>query len=291
LRVKFGELSSVFSSNSYGYTLAGTMTPGSGLAGAYPLVRIDPLADNPKWQFSNYHIAGLRKPEVMLDIHEDAAVAAGSYVPHDQKTTWRDPHRAGPWRVQQAWLYLPDRLIGLMVLRATGETEARSAEHIYRLMTGEVSPAEEGSYEAGDLRLTVGPTNLKHIVVEPGRKYAMSPREPWRQVVLSDRQRPTREQAREHEEEDSSLPMKTYEAGRSFHSIVEIRRSEAESAGMALVALENDLLAFSAQIGENRYLTVANYAVGGDSRPIKWRDRDLPIDPQSVQLIRHAPRQ
>ncbi|MFW6059424.1 MAG: hypothetical protein ACODAQ_04545, partial [Phycisphaeraceae bacterium] len=197
LRLRFGEFSSAFTSNSYGYTLAGALTPSSGLAGAYPLVRIDALAHNPKYQFNNLHIAGLQKPHAMLDVQDDAAAAAGSYVPHDQRTTWRDPHVSGPWRIRQAWLYLPDRIVGLMVLQATGSAQARSAEHIFRLMTSEVTPTEDASYDAGDLHLTVGPTNLAHRLVEPARKFAMSKNEPWRQVVLSDRPRPSKPDARE----------------------------------------------------------------------------------------------
>jgi hypothetical protein len=290
LRVKFGQLSSVFSTNSYGYTLAGTMTPSSGLAGAYPMVRIDPLAHNPKYQFSNYHIAGLRKPGVMVDIHQEAAAAAGSYVPHDQKTTWRDPHRSGPWQVRQAWLFLPDRLVGLMTLRTTGEARARSAEHIFRLMTGEVSPAGDGAFEAGDLQLQVGPTNLSHVLVEPARKYSMGKHEPWRQVVLSDTKRPTKKEARERGEEEPVLPLKDYESDRCFHSIVEIRRADADPARLSLVAVEEDVLAFAAEVGPDRYLTAANYADGGPPATVTWEGKEQSIRPNAVQLIQNIQR-
>ncbi|MBS3764450.1 MAG: hypothetical protein KGZ25_14225, partial [Planctomycetes bacterium] len=287
LRMKFGKLSSVFSSNSYGYTLAGSLTPQSGLAGAYPMVRIDPLAHNPKYQFSNYHIAGLKKPLSMIDIHEKSAAAAGSYVPHDQKTTWRDPHRSGPWQVRQAWLFLPDRLVGLMTLRTTGEAHARNAEHIFRLMTGEVSPAGDAAFEAGDLRLQVGPTNLSHLLVEPARKYSMSTGEPWQQVVLSDRKRPSKKEAREESKDDNAiLPLQDYETGRCFHSLVEIRRINSPDAHLGLVSQGEDLLAFEAEIGPNRYLTVANFADGDESEIIAWEGKKLPVRPQTVKLVR-----
>lgn len=291
LRVKYGELSSVFSTNSYGYTLAGTLTPRSGLAGAYPMVRLDPLAHNPKYQFNNYHIAGLEKPLYMTELHDGAAVAAGSYVPHDQKTTWRDPHKSGPWRVHQVWLYLPDRLIGLMSLRATGEARARNAEHIYRLMTGKVTRAEDGSFEAGDVRLSVGPTNLGHVLLEPGRKYAMSKNEPWQQVVLSDRDRPTKPEARERTAEgDEALSLKNYAPDTCFHSLVEIRRSDAEAATLSLVSSDKNLLAFSASVGQDSYLSVANFAAGDTPRRVEWEGREISVRPKTVKLIERSAR-
>ncbi|MFP4028063.1 MAG: hypothetical protein ACLFWL_09755 [Candidatus Brocadiia bacterium] len=288
LRMKFGHLSSVFSSNSYGYTLAGSLTPQSGLAGAYPMVRIDPLVHNPKYQFSNYHIAGLKKPLSMIDVHEKSAAAAGSYVPHDQKTTWRNPHRSGPWQVRQAWLFLPDQLVGLMTLRTTGEARARNAEHIFRLMTGKVSRTEDDTFEAGELKLQVGPTNLPHLLVEPARKYSMSTGEPWQQVVLSHRKRPSKKEAREGgEDEEPTLPLNDYEPDQCFHSVVEIRRSDAAPARLSLISSGQDLLAFEAGSGPNRYLTVANFAGGDGPGIIAWKGKELSIPPKTVKLIRN----
>jgi hypothetical protein len=287
LRMRYGQLSSVFTSGSFGYTLAGTMTPKSGLAGAYPLVRLDRLAANPKYEFTNLHIAGWRKPEAMIDIHEHAAAAAGVYQPHNQRTTWRSTHVTGPWRIHQAWLYLPDRMIGLMTLRATLATEARSAEHIYRLMAEEVEPAGDGAYDAGDLRLTIVDTSLSHQLIEPGRKVSMSTKEPWRQIVLTDRTRPTQSKARETVgKTEELLPMQRYKAGDVFHSLVEIRRIEAPSAEIKLISFDDALLAFGATVDGQAHLTAANFAAKGDDLDVEWNGKSVAIPAGAVRLVR-----
>lgn len=288
LRMRYGQLSSVFTSNSFGYTLAGAMTPESGLAGAYPLVRLDPLARNLKYEYTNLHIAGWRKPEAMFDIQKDAAAAAGAYAPHEQRTTWRTPHVSGPWRVQQVWLYRPDRIIGAMVLRATGDTKARSAEHIYRMMTDRITPAGKASYDAGDLRVTIGPTNLPHVLVEPARKFAMNKQEPWRQLVLSDRKRPTKPEARKRTgNDDELLPVRDYEAGRTYYSLVEIRRTDALAARPRLLSKDEGLLAFSAEIAGQAFLAAGNFAGEDGPRQIEWRSKEWSIPAGAVKLIRH----
>ncbi len=287
LRMRFGGFSAVFSSNSYGFTLAGAMTPAGGLAGAYPLVRLDRLARNTKYAFTNLHIAGLRKPAAMLDIHDAAAAAAGAYAPHNQATTWRTPHVSGPWHVRQAWLYLPDRIVGLMTLRATGATRARSVEHIYRLMATEVTRAGADAYVAGDLRLTIVETNLAHRLVEPARRFSMSLKEPWRQVVLADRPRPAKPAARERAgKNEELLPGRTYEAGSLFYSLVELRRTEAPPLQGELISFDDDLLAFGATVDGTACTVAANFAAGGASRTVTRGGQTVVVPAGAVRLTR-----
>jgi hypothetical protein len=290
LRMRYGQLSSVFTSNSFGYTLAGTMTPESGLAGAYPLVRLDHLAANPEYAFTNLHISSWRKPEAMMDIRKDAAFAAGTYKPHNQRTTWRSTHVTGPWRVHQAWLYLPDRIIGLMTLRATDTTEARSAEHIYRLMSKDVTPAGNGVYDAGDIRLTIVDTNLAHQLTEPGRKFSMSTQEPWRQIVLADRQRPTKPGARETAGgKEELLPMQSYEAGDVFYSLVEVRQINASLARVELISFDDGLLAFGATVDGRMHLTAANFAAEGNDRTVQWNGKSVEVAAGAIANLDRGP--
>jgi hypothetical protein len=290
LRMRYGELSSVFTSNSFGYTLAGTMTPKSGLAGAYPLVRLDRLAANPKYEFTNLHISSWGKPEAMIDIREDAAAAAGTYKPHNQRTTWRSTHVTGPWRVHQAWLYLPDRIIGLMTLRATDTTEARSAEHIYRLMSKEVTPTGDGAYDAGDIRLTIVDTNLPHQLAEPGRKFSMSTKEPWRQIVLADRQRPTKPEARETAgDKEELLPMQPYKAGDVFYSLVEVRQIDASPARIELISFDDGLLAFGATVDGRIHVTAVNFAAEGNDRTVEWSGKSVEVPAGAIANLDRGP--
>ena len=290
LRMRYGQLSSVFTSNSFGYTLAGTMTPESGLAGAYPLVRLDHLATNPEYAFTNLHIASWRKPEAMIDIRKDAAVAAGTYKPHNQRTTWQSTHDTGPWRVHQAWLYLPDRIIGLMTLRATDTTEARSAEHIYRLMSKDVTPAGNGVYDAGDIRLTIVDTNLAHQLTEPGRKFSMSTQEPWRQIVLADRQRSTKPEARETAgNNDEVLPLQSYDAGDVFYSLVEVRQIDASPARIELISFDDGLLAFGATVDGRIHVTAVNFAAEGNDRTVQWNGQSAEVPAGAIANLDHGP--
>lgn len=286
LRMRYSKFSAVFTSNSFGYTLAGAMTPQSGLAGAYPLVRLDRLSANPKYAFNHLNIAGWRKPDAMIHIGENVAAAAGAYTPHNQRTTWKSTHVAGPWRIQQAWLYLPERIIGLMTLRATDMTHARSVEHIYRLMSKDVSGAGENIYDAGDIRLTVVATNLPNQLVEPARQFAMSTKEPWRQIVLSDRHRPTKPKAREMAgEQQDLLPLHSYKPNALFYSLVEVRRVDASPARIKLISFNDDLLAFEATIDGRSHLTAANFTTEDTTRTVQWLDETIQISPGAITTL------
>jgi hypothetical protein len=222
----------------------------------------------------------------MLDIREKAAVAAGTYTPHNQQTTWQSTHVAGPWRVHQAWLYLPDRIVGLMALRATDATEARSAEHIYRLMSEEVTPAGDGVYDAGDIRLTVIATNLAHQLTEPGRKFAMSTKEPWRQLVLADCRRPTRPEARATAGDgEELLPMRSYAAGDVFYSLVEVRQIDASPARIELISFDDGLLAFAATVDGRAHLTAVNFAAEGDDRTVQWSGKSVEVPAGAIARL------
>jgi hypothetical protein len=157
-------------------------------------------------------------------------------------------------------------------------TEARSAEHVYRLMSKDVTPADNGAYDAGDIRLTIVDTNLAHQLAESGRKYSMSTKEPWRQIVLADRQRPPKPEARETAgNKEELLPMQSYEAGDVFYSLVEVRQIDASPARIELISFDDGLLAFGATVDGRMHVTAVNFAAEGNDRTVQWSGKSVEV--------------
>jgi len=276
LRGRFGEFAFTFSSVSHGRTLAGILTPGGGLVAAGPMVRLDPLKFNPKWDFNNLDVAGRRKPRALVTLEGRCAAAAATFAPHPQKTTWRD-HRPGPWKFQQLWLYLPDRLVGLTLATPTEETEGRSVEHFYRFFGDSLAQGEDADmFDTADLRVRVVKTNLPHHLIEPARGYCMVLRERNRQLVLSDVERIPAPEAREKPDDDpAQLALRPYKPGQVFWSLVEIARKDAPPGRWELAWAEASALAFRGEVGKSSYEVGVNF--GDEAVQIPgWKDAALP---------------
>ena len=286
LRGRFGGFSFSFSSNSHGRTLAGVLSEGGGLAAAGPLVRIDPLRHNPEWQFGNLEVAGKAKPRAHVLVGEGFGAGGAIYAPHPQLTTWRE-HLPGPWSVQQLWLYLPDRLIGLMLCSPTEETRARSVEHYYRFFGDSLSAETAGdAYVSEDLRLRIADTNLAHRVVEPARRHCQVLTEPDRQLVLCDVSRVPVGEARGKAEDDAcQLLERTFGPHERFYSLVEIAYQDAPPGDVTLIRASENLLAFQCQVGAQTYLAVINFAQSTQLLAVPWSGEDLATKPDAIQVL------
>jgi hypothetical protein len=157
-------------------------------------------------------------------------------------------------------------------------------------MSKDVTPAGNGAYDAGDIRLTIIDTNLPHQLTEPGRKYSMSTKEPWRQIVLADRQRPTKPEAREMvADKEELLPMQSYEAGDVFYSLVEVRKIDASPPRIELISFDDGLLAFGATVDGRAHLIAVNFAAEGNDRTVQWNGKSVEVPAGAIGNLDRGP--
>jgi hypothetical protein len=147
-----------------------------------------------------------------------------------------------------------------------------------------------GAYEAGDIRLTIVDTNLPHQVAEPGRKFSMSAQEPWFQIVLADRRRPTKPEARERAgDKGELLPMQSYAAGDVFYSLVEVRKIDESPARIELISFDDGLLAFGATVNGGAHLTAVNFAAEGNDRTVQWSGKSVEVPAGAIANLDRGP--
>jgi len=188
---------------------------------------------------------------------------------------------------QQLWLFLPDRLIGLMLSVPTEPTRARSVEHHFRFFGETLSAATaEGTYATDELRLRIIDTNLEYRLIEPARRYCMGTNEPDRQLALCDVPRLPAKEARGKPKDDPvHLPERPFLPAQPFHSLVEIARRNAAPGEVHLARAAKNLLCFRCQVGGRSYVALINFSSTPETLPIGREGSSVVAAADAVEVL------
>jgi hypothetical protein len=118
----------------------------------------------------------------------------------------------------------------------------------------------------------------------------MSTKQPWLQIVLADRQRPTKPEARETVgDKEELLPRQSYGAGDVFYSLVEVGKIDESPARIELISFDDGLLAFGATVDGRAHLAAANFAAEGNDRTVQWSGKSVVVPAGAIANLDHGP--